>query len=362
MHNSKCMVMLIPLLCALSGCEQSDFGSICICNDALRKQYELKHLHKDVAAGEVSLNNQMLKLEIERLDAEIDKSQKDYLSATAEFIEDTGQPLNIIAENDSEEQATPEPANNNEPQQNANANQPSAEALPQYNVVTQVRYIDDQSLNKREFDKAIVNQRNLLEPCFQGIDTLNNYGQIEVHIQVEDGKPQNAIVVQSDIDNRAFQTCITDTLSKFSYPGKSKNYAITIAVRFAKKQSAKTTQPADPNSIGLLTIQSDVWDQASFYIDGKLITTQSTLEKYQIVKGTHIARAYFLSTRKFSKSLTFEIEKGYHTTLSFNTSEEPKFVSKTKMPKTSGNKKPSTSKTSKRNTKRPVDSSFDIPF
>ncbi len=362
MHNSKCMVMLIPLLCALSGCEQSDFGSICICNDALREQNALIDIEKDVAAREASMENLRLKLEIERLDAEIEKNQKDYLSATAEFFEDTGQPLDILAENDSEEQAAPKPANNNEPQQNANANQPSAEATPQYNVVTQVRYIDDQSLNKREFDKAIMNQRNLLEPCFQGIDSLNNYGQIEVHIQVEDGKPQNAIVVQSDIDNREFQTCITDTLSKFSYPGKSKNYAITTAVRYAKKPGTSTTQPADPNSIGLLTIQSDAGDQAKYYINGKMVVQDSPIENYQIISGTHTARAYFMSTRKFSKSLTFEIEKGYHTTLSFNTSEEPKVVSKTKMPKTSGNKKPSTSKTSKRNTKRPVDSSFDIPF
>ena len=364
------------------GCTSTDTdsGSICFCDNNLKAQYETTSV-QSAESDRQRLDNETMKAEIAYLDAQIELAKKDYTLAVSEFTDKADEIIEkaVNIDTDSPKQVI--------------------------NVRSELLFTDDSDL-QNPIAQSIARQQRSLAPCFEKhhIDIPAAGVKTSVHIGFKNGKANRALITSSDVDDLAWQNCITTGIMSWFFPTTANQITISNEFRFTadksvgksdvrisanvvegtnkqdapdsdKAQAAPNANnespdksgsapvpPLDPNNAGMLTIQSDALDRTSYYIDGKQVADKSTVENYLISSGTHTARAYFTQTRKFSKSLEFVIEKGFHTTLSFNVDEAPKILSKTKIPQKSGDKKPSASKTSKRSTKRPVDSSFDIPF
>ena len=67
-----------------------------------------------------------------------------------------------------------------------------------------------------------------------------------------------------------------------------------------KKDDKKDDKKKDEAMTGFLTVTADA--EAQVYVDGKLISSKTPLNKHQVNTGSHTVRVYFFDTRKFSKS------------------------------------------------------------
>ena len=66
---------------------------------------------------------------------------------------------------------------------------------------------------------------------------------------------------------------------------------------------------------GFLNITAE--SEAQIYIDGKLISSKTPLNKHEVTSGSHTVRVYFFDTRKFSKSREVYVGKGVTMSLNF---------------------------------------------
>ena len=381
-HNRLPAFAAAMLCLASCGCDSSDGSSnICFCDADLKAQYADASAQNAEAERQREANH-TTQAEIAALDAEIAKAKNDYIQAVSDFTDNAGEIIDkaMMAGAASQKQII--------------------------NVTSELLFTDDDEL-QNQIARSIARQQRSLTPCFEmhKIQMPQSGAKATVHIGFVNGKPSRALITSSDILDLGWQNCITTGILKWYFPTTSNKITISNEFRFTadksvgksgvhisanvvegtyKQDSADngtgseianeapkdeapakaqpTTVAVDPKKSGALTIHTDAGNQAYYYIDGKLVSKELPVDNYQINAGSHSIRAYFLNTRKFSRALEVEIEKGYHTTIVINTNEDPKILSKTKIPKKSSDKKPSASKTSKRSTKRPADSSFVIPF
>jgi hypothetical protein len=82
-----------------------------------------------------------------------------------------------------------------------------------------------------------------------------------------------------------------------------------------KKEEKKDDKKKDDASTGFLSITAE--SEAQIYIDGKLVSSKTPLQKHEINTGSHTVRVYFFDTRKFSKSREIYVGKGANMSLNF---------------------------------------------
>ena len=302
------------MLCMLlAGCDQSnsDASSICFCSNALQKQFASAQKAPEVE--ELQQNNQNLKDEIARLDAEIEQAKKDYVLAVSEFNTDAGQIFD-------------------------DAIQDSPSAAPISDISASVTFSDNDSLNE-SFNQALARQKRTLSPCFLQQQLPDNQAvNVSVHSRIAKGKPQNALIVQSKIGTHDFRNCITSTFSKWTFPKTPKPVSITAEFSFEKK--AANAQPkADPDDgnavpadqasdqnnepadIGFVSITTA--SKAQIYIDNELILQTPPIEAHPLNCGRHTIRAFFIKENTYSRDIEVNISKGSITDIRFSSADIP---------------------------------------
>ena len=96
------------------------------------------------------------------------------------------------------------------------------------------------------------------------------------------------------------------------------NEAIVLYVDLggnAKNAATAKDKKKDDATTGYLSITAE--SEAQIYIDGKLISSKTPLNKHEVSSGSHTVRVYFFDTRKFSKSREVYVGKGVNMSLKF---------------------------------------------
>ena len=107
----------------------------------------------------------------------------------------------------------------------------------------------------------------------------------------------------------------TEKTYKFSV---NPNEAIVLYVDLggnSKAASPAKDKKKDETAVGYLNITAET--EAQIYIDGKLISSKTPLNKHEVTSGSHTVRVYFFDTRKFSKSREVYVGKGVTMSLNF---------------------------------------------
>jgi len=87
------------------------------------------------------------------------------------------------------------------------------------------------------------------------------------------------------------------------------------SARPAQPAAAEPTEAPTDAALGFLTVTTET--DAQVYVDGKLISSKSPLNKHEVTSGSHTVRVYFLDTRRFSKSREVFVGKGATMSLHF---------------------------------------------
>ena len=305
--------ILISLFLLLSGCEQSGSNSqgICFCSHALQKQFA--SAHKATEVEELQQNNQKIKDEIASLDAEIEQAKKDYVQAVSEFIADASQKFD-------------------------NALQDSPSNEPKFDISTRITFSDNDSLNE-SFNQALARQKRTLSTCFLQQQLPDNQAvNVSVHSRISKGKPQNALIVQSEIGTHEFRNCITSTFSKWTFPKSSSQVSITAEFSFVKKTAHSESkadadnskaipidqaadQNSDPADIGFVSITTA--SKAQIYIDNELLLQHPPIEAHPLNCGHHTIRALFDREDLYSRDIEVNISKGSITDIHFSSADIP---------------------------------------
>lgn len=132
-------------------------------------------------------------------------------------------------------------------------------------------------------------------------------------IVVTSNELHEVTVIHSSGSEKKYRVSVNpkQTLALYVDLGADKNAKSNNRPTAAKDDKKKK----DTANVGYITVTAA--SEAQVYIDGKLVSSKTPLQKHEVSVGSHTIRVYFFDTRKFSKSRELYISKGTSMSVNF---------------------------------------------